>query len=161
MSCAARILDQEYIIPGLTETCHSTKECGDKANKKIVVDSETSLYICNPCMRRYLTKKTADSSWYGWFDCEYPADARILHSPWFRDAVKRGRAAMDDGEALVQQMATLTIEEPKEMSLLQQIAHINSWIKGEGKNNHKEMVVKQRELIELKTRLKMSLKAVK
>ncbi len=151
MSCAARILDKEYIIPGLTETCHSTKECGEKANKKIVIDDgDTSLYICNPCMRRYLTKKSADSSWYGWFDCEYPEGAKVLYSQWFRDAVKRGKEA----DALANQMATLTVE-TKEPTILQQIAHINAWIKGEGKDNHKEMIVKQRELIELKTRLKM------
>jgi len=171
MSCSARILDKEYAIPGLTETCHSTKECGEKANKKIVIDNgDSSLYICNSCMRRYLTKKSADSTWYGWFDCEYPAAAKVMYSAWFYDAVKRGsasasssasaaQAAIASGaevgavDKLTEQMAELTLT--KEKSILQQISEINMWMKGEGKNNYKEQVVKQRELIELKTRLKL------
>ena len=151
MSCCARILDKEYLIPGLTETCHSTKECGEKANKKIVVDADTSLYICNACMRRYLTKKLANTTWYGWFDCEYPPAAKVMYSAWFYDAVKRGKEAEVD--KLTEKMADLTLT--KEKSILQQIAEINMWMKGEGKDNYKEQVVKQRELIDLKTRLKL------
>ncbi len=158
MACCARILDKEYAIPGLIETCHSTKECGEKANKKIVIDDgDSSLYICNGCMRRYLTKKSADSTWYGWFDCEYPAAAKVMYSAWFYDAVKRGAASASasasDVDKLTEKMAELTLT--KEKSILQQIAEINMWMKGEGKNNYKEQVVKQRELIELKTRLKL------
>ena len=39
--------------------------------------------LCGDCLRRCLTKKSANSTWYGFFDCAYPEQAKVRGSPWY------------------------------------------------------------------------------
>ena len=61
MSCQARVLDVEY-----------TKACGALAKKRIATDDSTNT-CCDDCLRRYNTKR----DWYGWFDGDYPPNAKL------------------------------------------------------------------------------------
>lgn len=84
MTCQARVLDKEMKFPGGDVTYHTTKECGEVAHHKYSVDGgDASMGLCGDCLRRCLTKKSANSSWYGFFDCAYPEQARVRGSPWY------------------------------------------------------------------------------
>ena len=39
--------------------------------------------ICGDCLRRCLTKKSPGSTWCGFFDCDYPPDAKVKGSRWY------------------------------------------------------------------------------
>jgi len=144
MTCQARVLDKEFKIPGISDICHTTKECGLPANKKAFVDDgDASFHICIGCVKRRIAKE-----WLGWYDCEYPADARVQYSPWYHAAVKRG---LLDAETVVLEDSKLS---KKEM-LQQKIQEINDWMKGEGKTKYKEQVQKIRERMSLQTKINM------
>jgi hypothetical protein len=84
MICQARVLDKEMKFPGTDITYHTTKECGEIARHKPSVDGgEAFMGLCGNCLRRCLTKKSANSTWYGFFDCEYPEQAKVRGSPWY------------------------------------------------------------------------------
>jgi hypothetical protein len=84
MICQARVLDKEMKFPGGDVTYHTTKECGEVARHKYSVDGgDAFMGLCGDCLRRCLTKKSANSSWYGFFDCAYPEQAKVRGSPWY------------------------------------------------------------------------------
>lgn len=71
-------------FPGTDVTYHTTKECGGIARHKHSVDGgEAFMGLCGNCLRRCLTKKSANSTWYGFFDCAYPEQAKVRGSPWY------------------------------------------------------------------------------
>ena len=76
MSCQARILGAEYPLEG--DTFHTTTFCGKFAQKRIQIGDDTRS-CCNDCFRRYTSQK----EWYGWMDCAYPPDARVVGSQAF------------------------------------------------------------------------------
>ena len=127
MSCQARILDQEFTVGDAI--CHTTKECGNPFFKKISIDNgDASMKICPKCFSRFMSKGTSKTTWYGWFDCEFPPEAHIKYSAWWR----------------------LKIREDVEKKL----EEINTWLKGEGKTNYKEQPAKIREAMKLRAQLK-------
>ena len=84
MTCQARVLDKEMKFPGTDVTYHTTKECGEIALKKYPVDGgDAFMGLCGDCIRRCLTKRSANSTWYGFFDCAYPEQAKVRGSPWY------------------------------------------------------------------------------
>ena len=85
MPCQARVVDSEQTFPGTSVTYHTTKECGRKENSRIEVDDgEAYMAICTRCMPTYKNmQKPGASAWLGWFDCEYPRDARVKGSAWY------------------------------------------------------------------------------
>lgn len=84
MTCQARVLDKEMKFPGGDVTYHTTKECGEIARHKHSVDGgDAFMGLCGDCLRRCLTKKSANSSWYGFFDCAYPEQAKVRGSQWY------------------------------------------------------------------------------
>jgi len=84
MTCQARVLDKEMKFPGTDVTYHTTKECGEVAQHKYSVDGgDAFMGLCGDCLRRCLTKKSANSTWYGFFDCAYPEQAKVRGSPWY------------------------------------------------------------------------------
>lgn len=42
--------------------------------------------ICSCCIRRFIKRKV-ESNWFGWFDCDYPPEARVVGSRWYYDNV--------------------------------------------------------------------------
>jgi len=88
MSCQARVLHEYFIIPDSTEICYTSKECGKPEYRKISVDDgEGTMPICSTCYPRYRNMLKKPDTWYGWFDCEYPPEARIKWSKWYTDTV--------------------------------------------------------------------------
>ena len=84
MTCQARVLDKEMKFPDTDVTYHTTKECGEVAQHKYSVDGgDAFMGLCGDCLRRCLTKKSANSTWYGFFDCAYPEQAKVRGSPWY------------------------------------------------------------------------------
>jgi hypothetical protein len=84
MTCQARVLDKQMNFPGADVTYHTTKECGEVAQHKYSVDGgDAFMGLCGNCLRRCLTKKSANSTWYGFFDCAYPEQAKVRGSPWY------------------------------------------------------------------------------
>jgi len=103
MPCQARILDKKFKIPGTSEWCHTTKECGGATDKKITVDDgDAQMTICPACLKRFLTKCSDKSKWYGWFDGEYPPEARVKYSRLYYDILDvevKGRVQVVEEEA--------------------------------------------------------------
>ena len=84
MTCQARVLDKEMKFPGTDVTYHTTKECGEIARHKHSVDGgDAFMGLCGDCLRRCLTKKSANTTWYGFFDCAYPEQAKVRGSSWY------------------------------------------------------------------------------
>ena len=84
MTCQARVLDKEMKFPATDVTYHTTKECGEVTQHKYSVDGgDAFMGLCGDCLRRCLTKKSANSTWYGFFDCAYPEQAKVRGSPWY------------------------------------------------------------------------------
>ena len=126
MTCQARILDTEEKVGDMF--FYTTRECEKKSTKKIVIDDgEASLAICSDCMRRYTTRKTANT-WYGWFDCDYPPNVKVKYSPLYYDTLKvapeetkeadeemevaeaqEAQEAQEPIDMVIEQMETLTI----------------------------------------------------
>ena len=89
--CNARILGDSFIIPGTLEKCFKTLCCSSRATKKISVDNgDAFMGICAACHKRLLSKGRVD--WYGWFDCSYPATARVLGSAWYYQLLALGKS---------------------------------------------------------------------
>ncbi len=78
MPCQARIIDKEYPLKDTSPPFYTTKECAGPATKRICNESGDRFNACDSCFRRYNT-----GEWYGWFDCSYPKDARVVGSPAF------------------------------------------------------------------------------
>jgi hypothetical protein len=179
--CNARILGDSFIIPGTMEKCFKTLCCGSRATKKISVDNgDAFMGICGACHKRLLSKGRVD--WYGWFDCSYPATARVLGSAWYYQLLALGKSnpvpahvdpvpapapveeplPLQEGalpiqeEALPIQEEEVAVEDPK-ASLLRQVEEIKVWMSGPGltKPFFKDRVKKHRELMALRTQLNM------
>ncbi len=87
--CNARILGEEMSIRGTDIHYHKTLQCSRKAFKKITIDDGDAFFmICSECLRSYMTKGSKKETWLGWFDCSYPASAKVEHSPWFYQTIR-------------------------------------------------------------------------
>ena len=81
VSCQARILNEKK------GPYWTTKECTVETSKRISIDEgEAYMSICSSCIRRFI-RRNLDPSWYGWFDCDYPPEARVVGSKWYYDNV--------------------------------------------------------------------------
>ena len=172
MSCQARILDKEFIIPGTKEACHTTKECGLPSSRGVRIDDgESEMRICKECTKRFITKASKKDCWYGWFDCTYPEQSKIKFSPWYYKVLKEADVSSASSSSkvkeevktevkvadLTKKMAAMTIvpaKSKKEM-LLQQIEEIKVWIKGEGKAKPEEQPKMLKKFKSLQEQLKM------
>jgi hypothetical protein len=171
--CQARVLDCEQVFPRTGEKFHTTKECGSGPKVKIGIDDgEASMYICTSCFRRFSKRVAVPGDWYGWFDCEYPAGARVKFSPWWRAAVAAEEAAaalplaeaeaepepeqMDSEEDLVESEESDETEEDERVTLLtQQIAAMEiSLQKNTAQMKMKEVVAAHKQLIQARAELK-------
>jgi hypothetical protein len=83
-TCEARILDQLKTTP----VPHSTTTiCGAGTSKRISIDEgDAYMSICSCCFKRFIKRKI-ESNWFGWFDCDYPPEARVVGSKWYYDNV--------------------------------------------------------------------------
>jgi hypothetical protein len=83
-TCEARILDQLKTTPVPHST---TKACGGETTKRISVDEgDAYMSICSCCFKRFIKRKV-EGNWFGWFDCDYPPQARVVGSKWYYDNV--------------------------------------------------------------------------
>lgn len=156
--CQARVLDCEQVFPRTGEKFHTSKECGKKPKVKIGVDDgEGSMYICASCFRRFSKRVAVPGDWYGWFDCEYPAEARVKFSPWWRAAVAAEEATPAYAEAEAEEMETEESEEDERVALLtQQIAAMEiSLQKNTPHMKMKEVVAVHKQLIQARAQLKI------
>ena len=165
--CQARILDCEQVFPRTGEKFHTSKECGKKPKVKIGVDDgESSMYICASCFRRFSKRVAVPGDWYGWFDCEYPAEARVKFSPWWRAALAAEEAtpAPAPAEAEAEEEAMESEAEAEEESeedervalLTQQIAAMEiSLQKNTPHMKMKEVVAAHKQLIQARAQLKI------
>jgi hypothetical protein len=81
VSCQARILNENK------GPYWTTKECSVETSKRISIDEgEAYMSICSSCIRRFV-RRNLDPSWYGWFDCDYPPEARVVGSKWYYENV--------------------------------------------------------------------------
>jgi len=180
MSCQARILDKEFIIPGTKETCHTTKECGLPSSRGVRIDDgDSEMRICKECTKRFVTKASKKDCWYGWFDCTYPEQSKIKFSPWYYKVLKEVDVSVSSSKVkeevktevkteikvkeepkvadLTKKMAAITIvpaKSKKEM-LVQQIEEIKVWIRGEGKTKPEEQPKMLKKFKSLQEQLKM------
>lgn len=168
MTCQARILGEEYTIPSTDVKCHHTRECGTQAVKKITVDDgDAFFHICAPCFRRFLTKGSKKDIWLGWFDCDYPPHAQVTHSPWYHEQVRKAWEAYNKKQDAANEQVKGVMKEMGEMLrpadssvdkkelLKKQIDELVTWFKGEGRLKFKEQPAKDKELIRLRTELRM------
>ena len=97
MYCNARVLKDRHIVPNTNLTYHTTEQCGKHTLRKIAIDlGDSQMSICLCCFRRFATKANQGSTWYGWYDCSYPSNARVVGSQWYYDTVASAAAADDD-----------------------------------------------------------------
>ena len=163
--CQARVLDCEQVFPRTGEKFHTTKECGGVVKIKIGVDDgDASMYICAACFRRFSKRSAVPGNWYGWFDCEYPAGARVKFSPWWRDALVAEEAAPApapaasevDTEDMDSEEADQSEEDARVTLLTQQIAYMEiSLQKNTAHMKMKEVVAAHKQLIQARAELKI------
>ena len=161
--CQARVLHCEQVFPRSGEKFHTTKECGAGPKVKIGIDDgEASMYICASCFRRFSKRVAVPGDWYGWFDCEYPAGARVKFSPWWRAAVAAEEAAAAlplaeaEADAMESEPEQMESEPDARVSLLtQQIAAMEiSLQKNTAQMKMKEVVAAHKQLIQARAELK-------
>jgi len=88
ISCQARILNENK------GNYWTTKECCVETKKRISIDEgDAHMNICSSCIRRFI-RRNLDPSWYGWFDCDYPPEARVVGSKWYYDNVPPSQRVM-------------------------------------------------------------------
>jgi hypothetical protein len=121
MTCQARVLDKEMNFPGTDVTYHTTKECGEVAQHKYSVDDgDAFMGLCGDGLRRCLTKKSANSTWYGFFDCAYPEQAKVRGSPWYfwqlslAQEQEKAQAGVEDPPAQLAMEEAELVGAPKE-----------------------------------------------
>ena len=165
-SCQARILYKEFKIPGTSESCHTTKECGETMSRKITIDDgDATLSICSTCLKRFMTKSSPTSNWYGWFDCDYPPEARVKYSKWYNEKVAVASAhqiasapqitAIKSKREIVREILQRNKAAQKE-EILEKIAEATAWMNGEGKKESiRKQCEKSKEIMKLKTALRM------
>jgi len=138
MLCQARVLNQEFTIPGTTEKCHTTKECNMAFFKKVTIDEDNMMHACKDCLKRYMTKKS-ENVWYGWFDCDHPPGARVKGSAWYDSIVKS------------QKIPKASAKNEKE-TIKNKIKEIKESLKGA---DRKTQIAKYNEIMQLTIKLKM------
>lgn len=165
-TCQARVLDCEMTFPTLGEKYWTAKECGGNGKIKMTLeDGESQMHLCKECSRRFIGRVKKPAEWYGWFDCAYPAGARVKFSGWWREMAKaEAKAAAAKVEAKVE------AEEPKELlsamtklviiseedELAKKIAELTAWIRTNVATiKGKEMVKLHKQLMDMKGQQKM------
>ncbi len=144
--------------------------------KKIVIDDGDAFFtICTKCFSRFLTKGSRMSTWYGWFDCDYPLEARVKGSKWWRETVARGQAALavkedPEVEAVINEIDEIlsqssqssneSVEPPpqpasKKEMLEGRVEELNAFLKSPAKKTQKEVMAATRDIMKLKTELKL------
>jgi hypothetical protein len=119
MTCQARVLDKEMKFPYGDVRYHTTKECGEIArHKHSVDDGDAFMGLCGDCLRRCLTKKGTNSRWYGFFDCEYPEQAKVRGSPWYFWQLSLAQEQADDATRLEE--AEAEAEEPPQQVAMEE-----------------------------------------
>jgi hypothetical protein len=106
VSCQARILNEKK------GSYWTTKECSVETSKRISIDEgEAYMSICSSCIRRFI-RRNLDPSWYGWFDCDYPPEARVVGSKWYYDNVPASQRVMALPTATEHVPRPVTVEGP-------------------------------------------------
>jgi hypothetical protein len=60
-----------------------------------------------------------ESTWYGWYDCSYPSNARVVGSQWYYDNANVVDDASDDSMSeLCEELGTMAIS-PEEVPILE------------------------------------------
>ena len=116
MYCNARVLKDLHIFPNTKLTYHTTEQCNKQTLRKIAIDSgDSQMSICLCCFRRYATRIKPESTWYGWYDCSYPSNARVVGSQWYYDTAASVTTADDASEdsmsELCEEMGTMAISQ--------------------------------------------------
>ena len=107
MTCQARILSNEMMFPSLGEKYFTTTCCDSVATIKMSVDDgDARLGLCKVCLRRFIGRTMNPELWYGWFDCDYPPEARVKFSAWWREMNKKEIAAAAAAEAAAAEAAS-------------------------------------------------------
>ena len=175
-TCFARVKTGEKPIPGTDKICFTGGECGKPGFKKIVIDDgDSSFMICKECLNNFLTKGSSSSKWNGWFDCDYTPGSQFYGSDlclqWKREG-DRVLACKDDPEidalvAQIDEMLSLSsksseesVQPPprpasKKEMLEGKIAELNTYLKSPVKKTQKEVIAATREVIKLRTELKL------
>lgn len=100
MTCQARILSNEMMFPSLGEKYFTTTCCESSLTIKMSVDDgDAHLGLCKVCLRRFIGRTKKPELWYGWFDCDYPPEARVKYSAWWREMNKKEVVAAAAAEA--------------------------------------------------------------
>lgn len=175
-TCLARVKTGEKPIPGTDKICFTGGECGKPGFKKIVIDDgDSSFMICKECFKNFLTKASSASRWNGWFDCDYTPGSQFYGSEWWLQWKREGERALackDDPEvdalvAQIDEMLSLSSKsseesvEPmpqptsKKEMLEKRIAELNIYLKSPVKKIQKEVMEAQREVINLRTELRL------
>jgi hypothetical protein len=161
-TCFARVLRDSYTIPGTNEECWNTGECGAPATKTITVDDGDATFgICSACLRRFLTKKSKNDIWWGWFDCDIPDHARVKGGRWYQTVLAEAWAKLRERETTAsatpadseREEEAAAAETPKQ-ALARQIAELVAWTKAQTKTT-KEVIKANREIIRLRAELKL------
>ena len=82
------------MFPSLGEKYFTTTCCESAVTIKMSVDDgDAHLGLCKVCLRRFIGRTKKPELWYGWFDCDYPPEARVKYSAWWREMNKKEVAA--------------------------------------------------------------------
>lgn len=175
-TCFARVKTGEKPIPGTDKICFTGGECGKPGLKKIVIDDgDSSFMICKECLNNFLTKGSSSSKWNGWFDCDYTPGSQFCGSDWWLQWKREGErvlACKDDPEidalvAQIDEMLSLSskssdesVQPPpqpasKKEMLEGKITELNIYLKSQVKKTQKEVIAATREVIKLRTELKL------
>lgn len=177
-TCFARVKTGEKPIPGTDKICFTGGECGKPGFKKIVIDDgDSNFTICKECFKNFLMKGSSSSRWNGWFDCDYTPGSQFCGSDWWLQWKREGEIALaskvykDDPEidalvAQIDEMLSLSSKssdesEPppqptsKKEMLEGKIAELNIYLKSQVKKTLNEVKAATREVIKLRTELKL------
>ena len=161
-SCQARILNEKK------DSYWTTKECCVETSKRISVDEgDAFMSICSCCFKRFIKRKI-ESNWFGWFDCEYPPEARVVGSKWYYENVASVKALPTpapetkevEEEKICQAFSGLSIEQGKKEKK-QKKEEINQKIKeiqknaNPGKMTLKEIQAAFKQITDLKAQIHM------
>jgi hypothetical protein len=83
------VVCQYGISKATKEPCDNsdTPRQGGETTKRISVDEgDAYMSICSCCFKRFIKRKV-EGNWFGWFDCDYPPQARVVGSKWYYDNV--------------------------------------------------------------------------
>lgn len=107
MTCQGRIPGKTFTIPGTTNQASKPRECGKALHTRVPVDDgEAELPLCLACFKRYEKRENPVVPWLGFFDCDYPPQARIVGSAWYRKMVEQGVSTLTTGISAIKIDAT-------------------------------------------------------